>query len=259
MSDIPWKIEATAGTFARDVIEASSQRPVLVDFWAPWCGPCRTLMPLLEGIADDYGGRFTLARLNTDEEGSVAGQFGIRSIPTVMLFRDGRVVDQFVGLQPESAIRAMLDRHLDPAGPADDGTPGLLEAVASALERRDVAVAAESIRQLESATPAHPGLGALRARLAFTEAAVAQPDSNALRLRLEHDAADSAARHALAAHHALAGDYATALSLWLELLQRDRRHGDDLARRSLLATFEILGEGHELVAPTRRRMASLLH
>jgi len=259
MTDTAWKIVATTESFSRDVLEASSQRPVLVDFWAPWCGPCRTLMPLLERIADDYGGRFTLARLNTDEEDAVAARFGIRSIPTVMLFRDGRVVEQFVGLQPESAVRAMLDRHLDPATPADGGTAALLDAAAGALERRDVAAAAEAIRQFESAAPGHPALGVLRARLAFAEAAVELPDANELRLRLERDPDDPAARHALAAHHALAGDYATALSHWLELLRRNRRYGDDLARRSLLAAFEVLGEGHELVAPARRRMASLLH
>ena len=104
MADAPYKIVATDDNFAQAVVAASAQQPVLVDFWAPWCGPCRTLMPMLDRIADDYGGRFTLAKVNTDEEQRIAGEFGIRSIPTVMLFHGGKVVEQFVGVQPEAAL-----------------------------------------------------------------------------------------------------------------------------------------------------------
>jgi putative thioredoxin len=258
VTDREYKIVATDQNFMQSVVEASRDRPVLVDFWAPWCGPCRTLMPMLDRIADDNGGRFTLAKLNTDEAQRVAGHFGIRSIPTVMLFHHGEVVDQFVGVQPEGAIRDMLDRHLGAgAEPADATDP---RAVAeSQLERRDAPAAAAAIAALEAAKPEHPALRSLRARLAVLEAALAEPDVMALRARLGRDAGDGAARHALAAHHALAGDYATAVTEWLELMRRDRRYGDDLARRSLLAAFDVLGEGDQLVLSTRRRMASLLH
>jgi putative thioredoxin len=258
MVDAPYKIVATERSFAQEVVKASAERPVLVDFWAPWCGPCRTLMPMLERIADDYAGRFTLARLNTEEEQRIASHFGIRSIPTVMLFHHGQVVEQFVGVQPEAAIRAMLDKHLGAA--AEPDATGDLRALAeSHLERRDAPAAAAAIDELAACQPDHPALESLRARLAFVEAAVEQPDVVALRTRLERDPSDGAARHALAAHHALAGDYATAITEWLELMRRDRRFGDDLARRSLLAAFDVLGEGHELTAGYRRRMASLLH
>jgi putative thioredoxin len=263
MTEAAYKIVATEQNFMQAVVEASTARPVLVDFWAPWCGPCRTLMPMLDRIADDYDGRFTLAKVNTDEEQRIAGHFGIRSIPTVMLFHKGEIVDQFVGVQPESAIREMLDRHLEEAagagrepGPAE---PGPAELAAARLERRDAAGAAEAIELLASGQPESPLLPALRARLAFLEAALAQPDVVALRAALERDPADAAARDALAAHHAIAGDYATALSEWLELMRRDRGYGEDAARRRLLMAFDVLGEGHELVASTRRRMASLLH
>ncbi|MDQ1311436.1 MAG: putative thioredoxin, partial [Pseudomonadota bacterium] len=124
MPETPFKITATEANFAQVVIEASAGQPVLVDFWAPWCGPCRTLMPMLERIADDYAGRFTLAKVNTDEEQRIAGHFGIRSIPTVMLFHGGQVVEQFVGVQPEQAIRALLDKYLAPAE-ANAEPPGL--------------------------------------------------------------------------------------------------------------------------------------
>jgi putative thioredoxin len=258
MADAPYKVVATDQNFAQAVIEASATQPVLVDFWAPWCGPCRTLMPMLDRIADDYGGRFTLAKVNTDEEQGIAGHFGVRSIPTVMLFHRGQVVEQFVGVQPETAIRALLDKHLG-GGTEPDGTTVLLDNAATQLELRDVPSAAEAIRRVEAAAPGHPALKLLRAQLGFVEAANARPDVPDLRAQLERDPSDSAARHALAAHHALAGDYATALAEWLELMRRDRRFGDDLARRSLLTAFEVLGEGHELVLATRRRMASLLH
>ena len=123
MNDTPYKFAASTESFATVVVEASRERPVLVDFWAPWCGPCRTLMPLLERIADDYGGRFALAKVNTDEEQQVAAHFGIRSIPTVMLFDQGKAVEQFVGVQPEQAIRALLDRYLAQRAGDDSGGP----------------------------------------------------------------------------------------------------------------------------------------
>lgn len=258
MSETPFKIVATEANFGQSVIEASATRPVLVDFWAPWCGPCRTLMPMLERIADDYAGRFTLAKVNTDEEQQIAGHFGIRSIPTVMLFHGGQAVDQFVGVQPEQAIRALLDKYLAPAA-AQAGPPGLAEVAASQIEQRDASAARATIAELEASAADHPALGALRARLAFLDTAIANPDVPALRARLERDPGDAEARQALAAHHALAGDYATALAEWLESMRRDRRFGDDAARRNLLMAFAVLGEGDELVAAYRRRMASLLN
>lgn len=265
------KIDATVENFMTDVVEASNTTPVLVDFWAPWCGPCRTLMPLLDRIADDYAGRFILAKVNTEEQTQLASHFQIRSIPTVMLVHHGEVVEQFMGLQPETAIRALLDRHVPPVGepakpePAASGaqpatTSGRPEDVAAQLlQRRDAVAAATAIEALAEAKADHAALPGLRARLAFVEAANAHPDVVALRTALEANPADPAARHALAAHYATAGDFATALAEWLDLMRRNRTYGDDIARRSLLQAFDVLGEQHELVAQYRRRMASLLH
>lgn len=262
MSESHYKIVATLENFVPAVVEASSRQPVLVDFWAPWCGPCQALMPMLDRIADDYGGRFVLAKVNTDEEQQVAAHFGIRSIPTVMLFHGGQAVEQFVGVQPEQAIRAILDKYVGAAPAAaeePDRPPSLAEVAERQLAARDTAGAAASIEQLAAQDAQDKRLASLRARLAFTEAVVARPDFTALRAALDRDPADHAARHALAAHHALAGDYATAFAEWLELLRRDRRYADDVARRSLLMAFDLLGPADDLVASYRRRMASLLH
>lgn len=274
MSSTARKIVATAENFMTDVVDASAKVPVLVDFWAPWCGPCKTLMPLLDRIADDYAGRFILAKVNTDEQPQLAGHFQIRSIPTVLLVHRGEVVDEFVGAQPESAIKAMLDRHVPAAGasadeaaqaeavappppPPQDERP---EAVAlRALDRRDSEAAAAAIEALEAARADHPLLPSVRARLAFVRLANANPDVMSLRDAVARDPANSAARHALAAHHALAGDFGTALSEWLELMRRDRQFGDEAGRRSLLQAFDVLGDQDPLVTQYRRRMASLLH
>jgi putative thioredoxin len=267
MAEPARKIVATAENFMTEVVEASATTPVLVDFWAPWCGPCRTLMPLLERIADEYEGRFILAKVNTEEQGQLATHFQIRSIPTVLLIQHGAVVDQFVGAQPESAIKALLDRYVAPPGgemtaAAAMATPAAErpeELASRLLDLRDAAGAGAAIAALEAAQADHPRLPALRARLAFAVAAAAHPDPVRLRASVANDPADAAARHALAAHHALAGDFGAALAHWLELMRRDRRFGDDAGRRSLLQAFEVLGEQDPLVAEYRRQMARLLH
>jgi len=259
------KIDATVENFMTAVVEASNTTPVLVDFWAPWCGPCRTLMPLLDRIADDYQGRFILAKVNTEEQAQLAAHFQIRSIPTVMLVHHGEVVDQFMGLQPEATIKAMLDRHVPPAATVAEAATAPEPAArpedvaARLLDLRDAAAAAAAIEALEQTQAGHPALKALRARLAFVETANARPDFMGLGAALEADPGDAGSRHALAAHHALAGDFGTALAEWLELMRRDRKFGDDAGRRSLLQAFDLLGEQDPLVAQYRRRMAALLH
>jgi len=262
MADAAYKIVATIESFMTDVVEASAGKPVLVDFWAPWCGPCQAVMPMLERLADEYGGRFILAKVNTDEQQQIAQHFGIRSIPTLMLVRDREVAEQLVGAQPENVVRALLDKYLGAEAIAKEEAPDPSrpdQLAAQLIESRDLQGATAAIEALGAAEPEHPSLKSLRARLAYLEAVVARPDVPALRAALEQDPADGDARHALAAHHALAGDYGTALSEWLELMRRNRQFGDDLARRSLLMAFDVLGPADELVAAYRRRMAALLH
>jgi putative thioredoxin len=220
-------------------------------------------MPLLDRIADEYEGRFILAKVNTEEQPQLASHFQIRSIPTVLLIQQGEVADQFVGLQPETAIKALLDRYVSPVG-------GLVEAVTAIpdrpedlavrrLDQRDAEGAAVAIAALAATQPDHAQLAALQARLAFVQIANAQPDVMAVRAALAANPTDAVARHALAAHHALAGDYGTALAEWLELMRRDRAFGNDAGRRALRQAFDVLGEQDPLVIQYRRRMASLLH
>ena len=290
MNATPESLTATVDTFAADVLEGSNRVPVLVDFWAPWCGPCRSLAPVLDRIARDYAGRLLLAKVNVDEEQALATQFAIRSIPTVLLINQGRVVDQFTGVQPEAAIRSLVDRHVAAAGPpgapdpiveahdrarAGDHAgarriieaalverpeePALLAVLAGLqLLARDAAGASASIAKIGARNAQFPSLPKLTAQLGFLEAVSAWPDVTSARAAVNADGG-SAARHALAAHHALAGDYSAALDEWLELMRRDRPYGADVARRSMLAVFDLLGTGDERVAPYRRRMAALLH
>jgi putative thioredoxin len=249
-------------------------------------------VPVLERIAGDYAGRLLLAKVNIDEEQEIAAHFGIRSIPTVVLMLNGQVADQFVGVQPEATIRSMLDRRLpadgDPAGAQDavakanalaqaGDTAGAVRIIEDALAERpaqpvllatlaglqllahDATGARASVARIESQDPMFPMLASLRARLGFLEAASAWPDAAAARAAVAADPGDPVARHALAAHHALAGDYAEALEEWLALMQRNRGYGDDVARRSMLAVFDLLGSSDEHVVRFRRRLASMLH
>jgi len=286
MTNTPHKLVATLENFARDVVEESDARPVLVDFWAPWCGPCQTLTPILDRLADEYDGRFMLAKVNTDEQQQIASHFGIRSLPTVMLLSQREIVDQFVGVQPERVYRAAIDKVTaavaapSPAEPVEasppPGAPTVAEIEAQLAERpndaallakladlrlrdHDLAGAGEALEKLAAVDPAHARLRTLRAAHAFTSIVAASPDPVRLRADLTADPGNSSARHALAAHHALAGDYATALAEWLDLMRRDRAFGDDAARRCLLMAFDLLGDTHELVSSYRRKMANLLH
>ena len=122
MSEPDYSFDVTTDQFEVEVLQKSHQLPVLVDFWAAWCGPCRTLKPMLEQLATAYAGAFLLAKVNTEEEQELAAHFGIRSLPTVKLFKDGAAVDEFMGALPEEAVRELLDRHLQAAPPPSDAT-----------------------------------------------------------------------------------------------------------------------------------------
>lgn len=251
--------------FARDVLQASHRAPVLVDYWAPWCGPCRVLGPVLERLAAEADGRWTLVQINTDEHPDLALQAGIRGIPAVKLYADGAVVGEFTGALPEPMVRRWLEEHLpSPARRALAAAKALLEA-----GERD---AARPL--LEEAVAADPSLEEARARLAalvafedparaeaLTEGLAHLPEYEAVRtlrrfLALPDDPsglpeAPVRADYLAAAGALRAGDADTALERLIAVLQRDRAFDDDGARRAAVAIFILRGETDPVVRKHR--------
>ncbi len=287
MADSPFVVTLNAQNFQQVVLEGSYERPVLVDFWADWCAPCRALMPVLAKLADAYGGQFLLAKLDTEAERDLAAQFGIRSLPTVVLFKDGKPVDQFMGALPEAQVRDFLDRHIPRE--AD-----LLVARAEALiGAGDLADAAALIAQARSTEPGHPGariaeirlkavggdtLGAeallsalplellgdpevvaLSGQLRFANVLAGAASEPEVSARLAAEPGNSEARYQLAAYRVARGDYEGALGLLFELMRGDRAYGDDAGRKGMLMIFDLLGGSGELVSRWRSRMFTAMH
>jgi putative thioredoxin len=280
-------LDTTTARFAQDVLEPSRSVTVAVDFWAPWCGPCRALAPVLEQLVLHYGGRLRVARVNIDEEPAIAQQFGIRSIPDVRVFRDGRMVDGFVGAQPLARVQALFDKYVPRASEQErmrardllrsgdaEGAAALLRGVvesdtantaaridlADALARLgDIAAAESTLAALPANENANPAIAPVRARLHFQRDAPAQSEIERLRKAASREDASLRDLHRLAAHELLQGDAARGLELLLSIMQRDRKFEDDLGRRSLLEAFSLLGEDDERVKHYRRQLARLLY
>jgi putative thioredoxin len=273
-------------SFEAEVLQASLTTPVLVDFWATWCEPCRTLGPMLEKLAADYNGAFRLGKVDVDTQQELAGMFGIRSIPTVVLVKDGQVLDGFTGVLPESQLREFLSRHLQPLGAVtaiEEEADELVEETAEqAITRLQQAIAAEpdkaewklelalALMRLGSTAAAEAELAALPANLATDARAIRlrnqielaramedAPELAELQRRVAADDSDWAARDLLGVRLLLQGDATAALDQFLLLLQHARQWNDGQARKRLLAAFATLDDA-ELVSRYRRRMASLL-
>jgi putative thioredoxin len=286
MSTLPHVFTATTDTFETEVLQKSMSTPVLVDFWATWCEPCKTLGPILEKLAGDYNGAFELAKVDVDAEQQIAAAFQIRSVPTVFLVKDGQIVDGFPGAMPEGQLRAFLQQHgvepaeaaaneaspeeLTPLSPAEQ-VAALREAIDAEPDKDELKLdlalallgtgdAAESETLLD-ALPANLATDdraiKARARLGFATLLKDAPAPQALEAALAQDEADLRARHLLGVHRLVAGDAEGGLEQFLELLRRDRAWEDGLAKKSLIDAFRVI-EDEDLVGKYRRRMSSLL-
>lgn len=284
MSDLPHVFEATTETFEADVLQKSLQTPVLVDFWATWCGPCKSLGPILEKLAGEYNGAFELAKVDVDKEQQIAAAFQIRSVPTVFLIKDGQIVDGFPGAMPEGQLREFLTQHgVMPAEASTDAEPEALpldpQAEVAALRQAIVAEpdkaelkldlalallktgAAEEAGQLLDALPANLSTDdravRARARLDFGNALKDAPAAATLAQRVQADVNDLEARYQLGVHHLLGGEDEAALEQFIEMLRIDRGFRDSLPKKTLIDAFRVI-EDEDLVGRYRRRMSSLL-
>jgi len=244
----------TAG-FQQAVLDASRLSPILVDFWASWCAPCKALGPVLERLAQASAGGFRLAKVDTDAERELAAANGIRSLPTVRLFIDGAPVAEFMGAQPESAVRAFLQQHL-PAAPVDEAATAAIEAL---LREGRADAARMALDALPEAARDTPAVRCLSLRVDLAQELAAAPALEVLQARVSADPGDLDARYLHSMHQASAGDFAQALDGLLLVLRRNRTLRDDGARRGMLRVFEALGANDPLAIRYRGLLASALH
>lgn len=281
----PHVFDASLASFEQDVLLASRQQPVLVDFWAPWCGPCKTLTPILEKLAAEHHGAFRLAKVDVDKEQQLAGYFQIRSVPTLVLVKDGQIVDGFPGALPEGQLREFLKSHgIQPAAApspeveaiAEPSDPEaevvrLRQAVAGqpddealkldlVLALLKVGGAAEAERLLD-ALPAKFATDEravrARARLGFIALLKNAPPAAVLEQAIAANPGDLRARHLLGARHLIEGDPEAGLAQFLAMLQRDRGFEDGLPKKALIDAFRVIDD-EDLVGSYRRKMASVL-
>ena len=280
-------VDVSESNFMQEVVEASRRLPVLVDFWAPWCGPCRSLGPILEKLAAEYQGRLRVVKINSDENQALAGQFDVRGIPNVKAVVDGRIVDEFTGALPESAVREFIDALLpSPAEPlrqeaqaarargeADAARKLLRQAIRldpgheqARLDLVDVLLDAGDLAEARRLLDAFAEQGkdrtridSLAARLALAQDGAGTADEGALRARIGADGGDLAARLDLAKRLAAKLDYRGALEELLEIVRRDRGFQDDIGRRTLLQIFSLLGPDSDLVREYRGALSRAIN
>lgn len=287
--ETPYIFDASAANFDQLVIANSHHKPVLVDFWAEWCAPCKALMPLLAQITESYQGELLLAKVNCDIEQDIVARFGIRSLPTVVLFKDGQPVDGFAGAQPESAIRALLEPHVQmPPPPAADpmvlaqtlfaeGRFGEAEATLKALLTEDNSNAgalilyarclaergelgeAQSVLDAVKSDEHKAALAGAKAQLTFLRQVAALPDAATLKTRLAQNAEDDEALYQLAIHQLSRQQYEAALEALLKLFVRNRGYDGGLPHKTLLQVFDLLGNDHPLVGTYRRKLFAALY
>ena len=287
MTDSTATTEATAKNFASAVIEKSRETPVLVDFWADWCAPCRMLMPVLAALATEYSGKIQLVKVNTDQEPQLATEYGVRSLPTVKLFKAGQVVDEFMGVLPERAVREFIERYLDrPAdhqirvavelsatGQHDEAIKLLAAALAEdpkydktrlalaeeQIEVGSLADARQTLNEVSDQVRFDAPFKSLIARLELAEIANSDVDRATLEKRISSNPDDLTSREQLGAIYFSARENDAAMEQWLEIVRRGQGDIKDNGRENLIRSFEVLGTQDQDVTRYRRLLAQALN
>ena len=287
MSDSPFVHNVTAEDFQSLVIENSFKQPVLVDFWAEWCNPCLVLIPILTKLADEYNGAFILAKVNSDEQGELAAQAGVRSLPTVKLFVDGQIVDEFMGALPEPEVKKFLDQHIQSEsdvvlndamlayqeGREQDALDMLNAALAhdpqNAKLKINIAKLVANQGDLQSARALAETLNdeekqQPEAKELITQLKLAQQlqeagDPNEIEQKLKDNPDDLDALYQMSNIQTASGNYEAAIQMLMKIMQKDRSFKDDAGRKGLIDIFDMLGSDNPLVQTYRRKMFTLLH
>lgn len=287
MNTSSFVFDVTAAEFPARVIEASHGHPILVDFWAGWCGPCKMLAPVLEGLAEEYQGRFLVAKVDTDREAELAAQYGIRSLPTVMVFKGGEPVDEFFGALPESEVRVYIERHLVREADrlraaamtvyqhgdtetavsllkqaAEEQPPRpevLLDLATVYIDAKDYDEAERCLKALPMELQVEPRPAALRTLIGLAQDADQAPPDDVLMKTLDAAPDDCEARYHFAARSILEHRYEQGLAHLLEILRRKPGFRDNAARDAMICIFTLLDNKGELVSRYRKKMFAALH
>ena len=280
-------VNVDARNFNQEVLEASKQVPVVIDFWAPWCGPCKVLKPMLEKLAADYGGKFKLVKINSDESVDLAREFNVRSIPDVRAIRNGKQVGSFVGALPLPQLRAFIDKLIpSPSESERDRAAGLraagdpaaavvalrsalaldpaydlarIDLVETLIEQRELEDVEALLDAIQPNIDWDDRVETLRQGLAFARSGQTGPGSDELKARISARPEDLESRLKLANLYAGARNYREAMEELIEIVRRKRDYRDGAARKQLLAIFSLAADAPDLVSEYRRKLASTLN